>query len=694
MQYFKKTLKSTIILVNVALLLYVSAASAELVVIGNPSIKLKQLTQKELAALYLGKPVTLSTKENLIPFSQPENSSQYQQFYQKIMGWNADQVSRYWSSQVFSGQSVQPMELNNEAAAISQVEKTKGAIAYVDSSALAELGNSVKILYGNYQPPKVRPVRTAKLYDNEPLRPASVTGYHSMYEAPVIVPIIAGKVSDPVPAEVLIPGQNLKAPSRSLVQAKPALAPTKKEQAVEAENAFMTADANNVNKIIIQELQQNNEAGSSQNIWNIVASHIHVGPEVNRPEVQAQIKWFTSHPHMLHNMIRDATPFIYYVYQETQRRHMPTEFTLLPMIESGYYPYSLSDVGAAGIWQMMPETARDYGLTIDWWYDARRDIITSTNAALNFLVRLHAGEKNWDLAAASYNAGEGAVDGAIARNRRAGKARDFWDLPLPKETRDYVPRLLAIAAIIKDPARYGVSMPNVPDVPYFVAFTLKSQIDVAEASKLAEVPQSVIVRLNTGMRRFATNLKGKYTLLIPAMAAQTFQDNLAKLAGKPETSWQYHKILKGETLEGIAENYHTSLALLESINNLKTGIAKVGSGILVPISINQHYENPVNVIQPSSETATIPQSAEFAPMPKVDTWAVEQITTGDILTGQNMDKLVKSEPAPLPKPVAPTVQLVQPQALVPPTTAAQNPKTVGISANDDLKTMLTKIYPK
>lgn len=689
MQYFKKYLKTIFIWVNLALLFYTSAASAELVVIGNPNIKVSQLTQKELSALYLGKPFKLSTKEHLTPFSQPEGSTTYQEFYQKIIGWNSNQASRYWSSQIFSGQVAEPAIVDNEAAAITQIAKTPGAVAYVDSSALANVGNSVKILFGNYQPPKVKRPTIAKLYNNEPVRPASVTGYHSMYEAPVIVPIIAGKVSDPVPAEILSPGQN---PSG---QAAPARAPlSKNAQAVQAENAFKTADANDVNNTIIKELQQNTAPQGSQNIWNVIASQIHVGPEASRSEVQAQIKWFTSHPHMLHNMIRDATPFIYYVYQETQRRHMPTEFTLLPMIESGYYPYSLSNVGAAGIWQMMPETATDYGLTIDWWYDARRDIITSTNAALNFLVRLHAGEKNWDLAAASYDAGEGKVDGALARNRRAGKPTDFWALPLPKETRDYVPRLLALAEIIKNPARYGVTMPDVPDVPYFVAFTLKSQIDVAEAAKLAEVPQSVIVRLNTGMRRFATNLTGKYTLLIPAMAAQSFQSNLAKIAGKPETSWQYHKVLKGETLEEIANNFHTSLALLESINNLKMKIPNSGSGILVPISINKYYENPLNVLQPSSVNATIPQSAEFAPMPKVDTWAVEKITTGDILTGKNMDTLIKSEPKAAAKPAAPTVQLVQPQALLPPTTAAKNLAPTEISANDDLKTMLTKIYHK
>ncbi len=690
-------------LVNVSALLYAGAAFADLVVIGNPTIKVNQLTQKQLSALYLAKPVKLSTKENLTPIAQPDGSATYQEFYQKIIGWNLDKANKYWSSQIFSGQSSQPASVNNAAAAIAQVESTPGAIAYVDSSALANVGNSVKILYGNYQPPKIAPKTIAALYDNEPSRPASVTGYHSMYDQPAAAPVV-GQVEDPQPAQVLIPGQNPPAAPA----AAPGIAPAQAAQTAPVDNDPVVAeDANNVNDTIMTELQQEHPAGAdSQNVWNIIASNIHVGAEVNRPEVQEQIKWFTSHPHMLHNMIRDATPYIYYVYQETQRRHMPAEFTLLPMIESGYYPYAYSYAGAAGLWQMMPETATDYGLKIDWWYDARRDIITSTNAALNFLVRLHAGEKNWDLAAASYNAGEGAVDNAIRENRRAGKPTDFWALPLSKQTRDYVPRLIAIAAIIKDPAHYGIKMPDVPDVPYFVAFTLKSQIDVADAAKLANVPENVIVHLNTGMRRFATNLEGKYTLLIPAMAAQTFQKNLAKIAGKPEKSWEYHEIAKGESLQGIAKNYHTSLALLESVNKLKSDAVNVGSGILVPISINKHYENPLNVIQPSSETATIPQSAEFAPMPKVDTWAVEEITVGDILTGKNMATLVKAEPKLPIKPAAPAVKLVEPQAVITPAAAPAAakpaPKTViahssapsSISANDDLKTLLGKIYQK
>jgi membrane-bound lytic murein transglycosylase D len=678
MQYFKKYFTKSIIIVNAAALLYSGVACADIVVVGNPDIKASQLTQKQLSTLYLGKPVQVSGKETLTAISQPSSSPTYQKFYQKVVGMNSDQVNQYWSSQIFSGGAAQPATASDSANAIARVESTPGAVAYVDSSALANAGKSVKILYGHYQAPEEKPKTVARLYNNEPQRSSRVSGYHSMYEAPTTVADSTPETSSApdvgTPASAALPTENPPAP------------PIPAESDADAKT-------NNVNATIMSELQQvHNSQPTAQNVWQIISSQIHLGTEVNRPQVKAQIKWFTSHPHMLNNMIRDATPYIYYVYQETQRRHMPTQFTLLPMVESGYYPYAYSYAGAAGLWQMMPETATDYGLTIDWWYDARRDIITSTNAALNFLVRLHASEKNWNLAAASYNAGEGAVNHAMRENRHARKNTDFWDLPLSKQTRDYVPKLLAIAAIIKDPARYGITMPYVPNTPYFVAFTLKSQIDVSEAAQLANVPENVIVRLNTGMRRFATNLQGKYTLLVPAVAAQTFQDNLKKVAGKPEKSWQYHEIQKGENLPGIAKNYHTSLAFLESINKLKNDVVHVGSGILVPISINKRYENPLNVVQPSSESATIPQSAEFAPMPKVDTWAVEEITTNDILTGQNMKKLVKAEPKVAEaKPAAPQVQLIQPQVLA--TDTATPPVSV-ISDNDDLKTLLTKVYKK
>lgn len=642
-------------------------ASADLLVIGNPNIKLKALTQKELSAIYLNQPVKLSTRENLTPIGQPDNSSEYQQFYQKIMGWNLDQANNYWSSKLFSGQAAQPETANTPAEAIQFVQNTPGAIAYVDSSALNNIGNSVKILYGNYIPPKPKRAAVsnnspsmAQLYDNEPKRSSKITGYHSMYDTPVTEEEAKAELSENTIAQQV------------------------------GETSSDISASSMVNNAILGELQQvRNTVPNSQNIWQIIADQINLGSEANLPRVQAQIKWFTSHPHMLNSMIRDATPYIYYVYQETQRRHMPVQFTLLPMIESGYYPYAYSNVGAGGIWQMMPETATDYGMPINWWYDSRRDIITSTNAALNFLVSLHVQEKNWDLAAAAYNVGPGALDHAIKKNLRAGRPIDYWSLPLPKETQDYVPRLLAIAEIIKNPAKYGIKMPYVPDTPYFTAFTLQSQIDVADAAKLAGVPQSVIERLNTGMRRFATDVVGKYTLLIPAFAAQTFQKNLASMVGKPEDSWKYYQIKAGETLADIAKMYNTTVALLQSVNKLKTSEAHSGSGILVPIPMNRFYQNALNVIQPSSQAATIPQSAEFAPMPKVDTWAVEKITTSDILTGNNMLSLVKSEPK-LPEKTH--IILVQPQATS--TAIVQNESNNPISDKDDLKTMLGKIYRK
>lgn len=665
MRSSKPRTQSFLIIIFSLLTLTISGeAFAGLVVIGNPSIQTSKLSKRELSGLFLNQPVKLPTKENLVPVAQPDGSDMSNQFYQNIVGWNATQVSNYWSQAIFSGTALQPMTVSDDQQAIQYVEQTPGAIAYVDSGSLSNVGDKIKVLYGNfvpsknsrYVPPHSNPNSNSNNpdtftsnysgYDNDISRPASLTGYHSVYQSTQ-----NNAVNPNNPANPNIP---------------PNLTPEQMQQL----NAYYST------------IDQYASGDTSANVWQIISNQIQLSPDVNQPRVQQEIHFYLAHKNDLELMLKNATPYIYYIYRETQKRRMPVQFTLLPIVESGYDSYAYSRVGAGGLWQLMPETAKDYSLSMDWWYDSRRDLITSTNASLNFLVSLHGEFNSWNLAAASYNAGPGTVDHAIKINRSDNRQTDYWDLPLPKETEAYVPKLLALAAIIKNAQQYGVQLPYVAARPYFVAFNLKSQMTVEEASQLAGVPETVIVQLNTGMRRFATNLHGEYTMLIPALAANRFAENLNKLSGTTYTSWEYYQVPAGESLTTIASNYHTTVAELQMANNLTSDIVQPGKGILVPVALGQTYQPVTNMVQPTSSQQQLPQSVEFPPMPKVDTAVVMQLTANDLLAGNQ----------------AGTVAATQPQNTVAPAAPVQNNSKVAvnndapISKNDNLQILLAKIY--
>lgn len=220
-------------------------------------------------------------------------------------------------------------------------------------------------------------------------------------------------------------------------------------------------------------------ARSIPDVWDVLRSEFTLNHEVTRPEVQEQIRWLVAHPSYLHKVSRQSEPYIYHILAEIRKRKLPGELALLPMIESAYDPFAYSGAGAAGLWQLMPRTGSDLGLKQDWWFDGRRSIGPSTDAALNYLLYLNKYfSGHWVLAIAAYDSGEGTISRAIKAYSPPGRAVDFWTLPVPRETKVYVPRFLALAEIIKNPARYRVSLPNIPYLPYFAEVNIGSQIDL------------------------------------------------------------------------------------------------------------------------------------------------------------------------------------------------------------------------
>ncbi len=305
-------------------------------------------------------------------------------------------------------------------------------------------------------------------------------------------------------------------------------------------------------------------------------------PDMASPLVRAQEKWFANRPDYIARTVARSSRYLYYIVQEVEKRGMPSEIALLPIVESAYNPVAYSRAHASGIWQFIPSTGKHYGLQQNFWYDGRRDVMAATHAALDYLGKLYDMFGSWDLALAAYNWGEGAVGRAIAKNLAKGLATDYQSLTMPNETRYYMPKLQAVKNIIANPAQYGIELAEVPNRPYFVAVTTTKHIDVKLAAKLADVPLEEFMSLNPGYSRPVIRVDGEQTLLLPAGKADTFRANLGK-HDQPLVSWQAYKLKAGDSIDRIAAKYGISLAHLKQINGISPR-HKVGAGttVLVP----------------------------------------------------------------------------------------------------------------
>lgn len=302
-------------------------------------------------------------------------------------------------------------------------------------------------------------------------------------------------------------------------------------------------------------------------------------------EVKQQIAWYQQHNAYLNVLITRAAPYLFYIYQQTQIRHLPADLALLPFIESEYNPFAFSKAGATGLWQFMPGTASGLRVQIDWWYDGRRNLMQSTEAALDYLTYLHEFlDDNWLLAIAAYNSGEGTVRSALRHNVLAHKPTDFWSLALPKETRSYVPKFLALVAIIRHPENYHMTLRPIANAPYLTLVPLKSQIDLVEAARLAQIDIHTLRQLNPGYRRWATDPNGPFSLLIPIAKADTLKRNLAALPKSNRVTWHQHTVVKGDVLSQLAKHYQTTVAVIRHINELKDNRIQLGQKLLIPQS--------------------------------------------------------------------------------------------------------------
>jgi membrane-bound lytic murein transglycosylase D len=321
------------------------------------------------------------------------------------------------------------------------------------------------------------------------------------------------------------------------------------------------------------------------NLWDYLGKNFSLPAEGGDGRVQGELNWFASHGNYLQRTSNRARPYLYYIVQQVQTRKMPLDIALLPVVESAFDPFAYSNGRAAGLWQFIPGTGRHWDLKQDWWYDGRRDVVASTNAALDYLQYLHDEFNNdWLLALAAYNSGSGTVTRAIYRNQQRGLPTDFWHLDLPAETRAYVPRLLAICQLVATAGNYGVELPPIPNVPYLAEVDAGGQIDLATAAKLAGITDEQMYLLNPGFNRWATDPQGPYTLLVPIDKKAAFTTALASLPPHDRVQWATHKVASGDTLGGIARHYRTTVAVIRDLNGIHGNLIRENQILLIPVA--------------------------------------------------------------------------------------------------------------
>jgi membrane-bound lytic murein transglycosylase D len=326
------------------------------------------------------------------------------------------------------------------------------------------------------------------------------------------------------------------------------------------------------------------DSDANQNdVWQRIRNGFRIDEAAEQnPLVAVHESWYAARPDYMRRMLDRSRRYLFHIVQEVDRRAMPMEIALLPMIESAFNPAALSPSAASGIWQFMPSTGRLYGLKQDHWYDGRRDFTAATNAALDYLGKLYLDFGDWQLALAAYNCGEGCVARAIQKNVEQGLPTDYASLPLPTETRHYVPKLLAIKNLIRSPENYGIAIDALPNQPYFDQITVRASMDIHAAARLAGMSSDEFIALNAAFPRKLIRSDTPVNLLVPVDKADAFQRNLE--TGSWD-SWQPYAAQKGERPQAIARRFDVSLARLKEHNQfqLKRGKLAHAQTILVPV---------------------------------------------------------------------------------------------------------------
>jgi membrane-bound lytic murein transglycosylase D len=333
-------------------------------------------------------------------------------------------------------------------------------------------------------------------------------------------------------------------------------------------------------------------------------------PDLQSPLVADRQAWYAARPDYMQRMTERSSRYLYFIVEALEQRGMPMELALLPFIESAFNPQAMSTAKASGMWQFIPSTGKDFKLTQNMWKDERRSVTESTRAALDYFEKLYGMFGDWHLALASYNWGEGSVSRAVAKNLKEGRDADYLSLNMPNETRYYIPKLQAIKNLIAAPEANNITLPDIPNQPYFVTITKLRDIDVSTAAKMADMPLEQFRALNPAFNRPVILGVSKPEILLPADKVELFLANLEASNGKPLSSWMAYTLGKTEPLTRVAERFGISEPSLREVNKIPSGVRiKPGSTLLVPrphnvtADISEHVaENAELLMEPDRAT--------------------------------------------------------------------------------------------
>lgn len=385
--------------------------------------------------------------------------------------------------------------------------------------------------------------------------------------------------------------------------------------------------------------------------WQRLRQGFEITPNKLPYSANKQLQRYLKNPHNLNLLYEHSAPFLFHVTEQLENANLPLELALLPIVESNYDPLAYSPSHAVGLWQFIPSTATSLGLERSRWYEGRRDVIHSTAAAMTYLGYLNKQfNGNWLHALAAYNSGEGVVRKAIRKNRRLGKSTEFWSLRLPRETKNYVPQLMALAFIVKHSEKLEVKLPQIDNKAYFSVVELPAQIELDKIIEVTEVDDAIFTKLNSAYRRSVTPPEPGYHVLLPVEKSQLLSDFLA--TSDPATWAEYREYIvkSGDTLSHIAKRYKQTTAQIKITNRLRNDFLRIGQVLRIPpigeVAVLTEYKTPPTRTYIVSAGDTLSQIAAKHKVSISSLKRANNLTSNLIKVGQ---ELVIKAPASGPK---------------------------------------------
>jgi len=336
-------------------------------------------------------------------------------------------------------------------------------------------------------------------------------------------------------------------------------------------------------------------------IWERIGVQLAIDTKLTETRVQQRIKWYSKHKKELYVATKRARPYLYFIVKEIEKRGLPIELSLLPLIESSFKTKAYSSMGAAGLWQFIASTGRNNNLLINAEYDGRLDVLYATQSALGYIEKLYFRfNKDLFLTLAAYNAGPLRIERAVNYNAKHGLPTDYWHLKLPRETRYYIPKLLAAVEIIKDPNIYNIQLDQIPNIEVISPVAVKRRLALKDIARIIKIDEKYLLSLNAGCKFGITPNTKTYSLAIPTNKVENFRQNLASFPDARALDFYKHTVRRGDTLSGIAKTYMTSVRMLKEANNINSYLIFPKQVLTIPlkkIPTKEKKEAGIHVVQ-------------------------------------------------------------------------------------------------